>query len=34
LFLDRFNQVTLAPPQVGEQVIVSFAPEDLLLLAD
>lgn len=34
LFLDSFNQVTLAPPQVGEQVIVSFAPEDLLLLAD
>lgn len=34
LFLDSFNQATVTPPQAGEQVIVSFAPEDLLLLAD
>ncbi|MFM2318127.1 MAG: hypothetical protein RLZZ215_748 [Pseudomonadota bacterium] len=34
LFLDSFNQATVAPPQAGEQVMVSFAPEDLLRLAD
>lgn len=34
LSLDSFNQATVAPPKAGEQVVVSFAPEELLVLVD
>lgn len=34
LSLDGFNQPSVAPPKAGDQVIVSFAPEALLVLAD
>lgn len=34
LSLDSFNQAAVAPPIAGETVMVSFAPEALLLLAD
>lgn len=34
LSLDAFNQPSIAPPKAGDQVVVSFAPEELLLLAD
>lgn len=34
LSLDGFNQPSIAPPKAGDQVVVSFAPEALLLLAD
>ncbi|WP_298610785.1 ABC transporter ATP-binding protein [uncultured Thiothrix sp.] len=34
LSLDGFNQPLVAPPKAGAQVIVSFSPEELLVLAD
>lgn len=34
LSLDAFNQPSVAPPKAGDTVIVSFAPEELLLLAN
>jgi putative spermidine/putrescine transport system ATP-binding protein len=34
LSLDSFNQPSLTPPKAGDQVTVSFAPEELLVLAD
>lgn len=34
LSLDAFNQPSVNPPKAGDTVMVSFAPEDLLLLAD
>lgn len=32
--LDGFNQPSVAPPKAGDHVMVSFAPEELLVLAD
>lgn len=34
LSLDNFNQPSVIPPKAGDAVIVSFAPEELLVLAD
>lgn len=34
LSLDSFNQAAVAPPKTGDTVMVSFAPEELLVLAD
>lgn len=34
LSLDSFNQPSVTPPKAGGQVTVSFAPEELLVLAD
>lgn len=34
LFLDAFNQPAVTPPKAGDTVMVSFAPEELLVLAD
>ena len=34
LSLDSFNQSAVAPPKAGDTVMVSFAPEELLVLAD
>lgn len=34
LSLDSFNQAAVAPPKAGDTVMVSFAPEELLVLAD
>ena len=32
--LDSFNQPSVAPPKIGETITISFAPEELLVLAD
>lgn len=34
LSLDAFNQPSVTPPKAGDPVMVSFAPEELLVLAD
>ena len=33
LSLDTFNNPAAAPPRIGEQTVVSFSPEDVLVIA-